>query len=369
MAQNRNKHSLAVNLNRLAVITLVLVSLKVFTFFFQSFLPVFSDVFKQLAAALLPFILALLLAFLLEPVVQRITAFTKIRRSYASLLSLLLVYGILGLLLFAVINRLHTELNNLAVSFPSYDQIVAYLSGQIQKVQYLINLNPSVKDAVFNSTQDMFAHLKTWASATSVFLLKVLAALPGTLAVFLIAIIGTYFISADFPRVKVFLHSIFPRRWKGGVRTVSTDLGAAVAGFLKAELTLIGITMVLTTVGLFLLGLDYAFTIGVLTGLLDLMPVVGTGLLFLPWIFWNLIIGQVGFGIKLAVVWGIIVAVRQVLEPKLLSKNIGLDPLPTLISMYVGARLLGGWGLILGPALVIIYHALARAGVFKGPRE
>lgn len=369
MTLKRKRSSLGVNLNRLVVVTLALVSLKTFTFFFESFIPVFSRVVKEVGAALFPFILALLLAFLLEPVVQRIAGLTKIRRSFASLLSLILVYGLLGLLLFALINRLHTELSSLALSIPSYDEIVKYLSAKIQKAQYLINLNPNVKEAVLNSTQDLLVHLKAGASATSMFLLRVLAALPGTLAVMLIAIIGTYFMSSEFPRVKGYISSVFPRRWQARMQIVSTDLGAAISGFLKAEITLIGITMILTIFGLSLLGLDYAFTVGVVTGLLDLLPVVGTGLVFLPWILWNLIIGQVAFGIKLAVVWGIIVAIRQVLEPKLLSKSIGLDPLPTLISMYVGIKILGGWGLIIGPSLVIIYQALAKAGVFRSPRD
>jgi len=369
MALKQQKNSFRTNLNRLVVVISILVGLKTVTFFFQSFLPVFSTVVQQIGAALFPFILALLLAFLLEPIVQRITVLTKLRRGFASLFALVLVYGILGLVLFALINRLNNEVSNIAMSFPAYDDLVRFVEVKVQKMQHLINLNPGVKAAVLESTQDIFAQLKSGASTASVFLLRVLAALPGTLAIMMVAIVGTYFISADLPRVKDFLHSVFPTSWKGKVRVVSADLGTALSGFLKAELTLIGITMVLTIVGLSILRLDYAFTVGVLTGLLDLLPVVGTGLLFIPWIVWNLIIGQVAFAVKLAVVWGIMVAVRQALEPKLLSKSIGLDPLPTLISMYVGIKLLGGWGLLLGPAVVIIYQALIKAGVFNKHRD
>ncbi len=362
-----DRQSLRVNLNRLVVITSIFIALKAFAFFFNTFLPVFGQVVKGLATAILPFIIALLLAFLLEPLVKRLAV--KIGRGYASLASLIVAFGILAVLLFALVNRLHSELLMLSSSFPTYNEIVQFLSVKIQTVQHFINLNPKVKESVYNSTQEFFSVLQTWATVASGFLLRVLAALPGTFAVVLIATIGTYFISSDYPRVTAFIKSLFPKAWAGKVQTVSKDLGTAVFGFLTAEFTLISITMVLTIIGLMILGLDYAFTLGVLTGLLDVLPVVGTGLLFVPWILWKFISGQIAFGVKLSIMYAIILAVRQFMEPKILSKNIGLDPLPTLISMYVGLQLLGGWGLILGPTVIIVYKALVKAGVFDKPRE
>jgi sporulation integral membrane protein YtvI len=362
-----NRLSLGVNLNRLVLITSVLVILKGFTFFINSFLPVFSQVIKSLATAVLPFIIALLLAFLIEPVVRRLSI--KIGRGYASLVSLLMAYSLVGIVLFALINRLHTELSMLSGSFPTYTDIVQYLSTKVQTLQHFINVNPKVKETLYNSTQDLFSLLQTWATFTSSFLLRMLVSLPGTLAIVLVSTIGTYFISSDYPRVTGFIRSLFPKSWSKKVQTVSNDLGSAIFGFLSAQLTLITITLVLTTIGLLILGLDYAFTVGVITGLLEVLPVVGTGILFVPWILWKFVSGQGAFALQLTVMYVIVLAVRQLLEPKILSKNIGLDPLPTLISMYVGLKLLGGWGLILGPTLVIIYQALVKAGVFDKPQE
>ncbi|HWJ03776.1 MAG TPA: sporulation integral membrane protein YtvI [Verrucomicrobiae bacterium] len=368
MKPNR-KNYLGINLNRLVIAATILVGLKVFTYFFEAFLPVFKTVVGQLTAALLPFLIALLLAFLLEPVVRLVSAKMRIKRGYASFVVLLLVYFVFGFLLFALINRLQMELTIMATSFPSYNEIVTYLSEKIHAVQQFVDLNPKVKESLYSSTQGLFTVLQDWASGTSMFLLRVLAALPKTFAVILLATIATYFISADYLRVTEFIKSLFPKVWQLKVQAVSRDLGAAANGFLKAQATLIGITMFLTILGLVILGVEVAFTVGVLTGLLDILPVVGTGMLFVPWILWMLVSGQSLFALKLAIVYGVILGVRQFLEPKVLSKNLGLDPLPTLISMYVGAKLLGGWGLLLGPTLVIVYQALAKAGVFHKPRE
>ena len=112
------------------------------------------------------------------------------------------------------------------------------------------------------------------------------------------------------------------------------------------------------------MGNPYAFTIGFISALLDLLPIVGTGMIFVPWIVGLFILGSVSEGIKLLIIYLIATVIRQILEPKVMSQNIGIHPLATIISMYVGLKLLGGFGLILGPGLVIIYEALRKAGFF-----
>ncbi|MFZ3129696.1 MAG: AI-2E family transporter, partial [Desulfosporosinus sp.] len=139
-------------------------------------------------------------------------------------------------------------------------------------------------------------------------------------------------------------------------------------GYLRAQAILVSVTAFSTIGGLLLMGNRYAVTLGVLAGLLDIVPIVGTGMLFVPWIVGLIILGSVGEGLKVLLIWIITVTVRQFLEPKVLSNGIGIHPLPTLISMYVGLQLLGGIGLIVGPALVISYEALRKAGVFGAPK-
>lgn len=79
-------------------------------------------------------------------------------------------------------------------------------------------------------------------------------------------------------------------------------------------------------------------------------------MIFVQWAIVLLFMGAVPEAVKILVIWAVALAIRQILEPKIMSKGIGLHPLPTLISMYVGLKLLGGVGLVLGPSLVIIYE-------------
>jgi predicted PurR-regulated permease PerM len=117
-------------------------------------------------------------------------------------------------------------------------------------------------------------------------------------------------------------------------------------------------------VSLKILGVKYVLTISLLVGLADILPVLGPGAVFLPWIVWQFINGRTGMGISLLAVYIIISVVRQFLEPKIVGDNIGLHPLTTLISLYVGLQLGGAVGLILGPVTVVIFIACYRAGVF-----
>lgn len=182
--------------------------------------------------------------------------------------------------------------------------------------------------------------------------------------VLVVSIVATFFMSASYPGVKNFFSNLIPRKWKPSAHSVSRDLGAAVVGFVRAEAILISVTGLILTLGLVWMGNPYAFTIGFISVFLDLLPIVGTGMIFVPWIVGLFILGSVSEGIKLLIIYLIAMVVRQIIEPKIMSQNIGIHPLATIISMYVGLKLLGAFGLILGPGLVIIYEALRKAGFF-----
>jgi len=183
-----------------------------------------------------------------------------------------------------------------------------------------------------------------------------------------VSVVATLLISSSYPNVRRFISNLFPRRWQVGAQAISEDLGAAIVGYLRSQAILVSITALSTITGLLIMGNRYAVTLGVFAGLLDIVPIVGTGMLFVPWIVGLFIMGSFGEGLKLLLMWIVTVTVRQFLEPKILSKGIGIHPLPTLISMYVGLQLIGGFGLIVGPAFVISYEAIRRVDVFGPPK-
>lgn len=362
---NENKQNLKKNINRLVVITAVLLSLKLFTYTVQEFFPVFGLVLGQLVSAFLPFLLAFIFAFLLEPFVLKLIKYGKMKRAFASVLVILLAVILFVLLLVLIGSRLYKEMAELAAVFPSlYEQTVLILSEQIGILQNYIEINPEIHSSFLASSKEIIGSLQVFLKEGSVGLLAVLGSLPAFLGVILVTAVATLLTSMSFPTVKEWFFARIKGKYIHKTKLVTSDLGSALVGFLKSQLILVSITSLITIIGLLIIGNKYAFTVGILAGLLDLIPVVGPALIFIPWILVLLFTAGLGPALKVLIIYGVFTLVRQLLEPKILSQNIGLHPLLTLMSMYVGMKLLGMGGLILGPAILIVYEAVRKAGMF-----
>ena len=100
-------------------------------------------------------------------------------------------------------------------------------------------------------------------------------------------------------------------------------------------------TTVIVLIGLLILRVPYAITIAIITGVVDLLPYLGTGAVFVPWVIYVFFTGDTAFAIGLLILYIVVIVQRQIMEPKVLSSNIGLDPLATLVALFVGFKLFG----------------------------
>ncbi|WP_411333561.1 sporulation integral membrane protein YtvI [Metabacillus indicus] len=189
--------------------------------------------------------------------------------------------------------------------------------------------------------------------------------LPNAATAAVFSLLAAFFISKDWYKFQKLLRKYLPVKARKSGRSVADDLKKALFGFIKAQIILISITTVTVLIGLLLLRVDYAITIALLIGLVDLLPYLGTGLVFVPWIIYSAFSGELPFAIGLGALYLIILMQRQLIEPKILSSTIGLDPLATLLSLFVGFKLIGFLGLIAGPVALVIFNALQNAGVFE----
>jgi sporulation integral membrane protein YtvI len=321
----------------------------------------------RLPEVFLPFIIAVFLAVLIEPVVVFFEVKLRFNRALATASSLALVVGafiyLVSLVVSVVINEI-TRLFPLAVHYS--EQVVAQLIDAISNFQWFyvqLNLPPAAQTAIENNLQKAVDVLSGLMNSTVDGLTQFLLMLPGFLVLVLITTVATYLIINDRSTIRNFILSNLPGSFRSPTNNVVTQLFQALTGFAKAYGILITITTIVTMIALKLLGIKYILTIALLVGLLDIMPVLGPGLIFLPWSAYNILAGHTGLGISLLVIYLLISGVRQVLEPKIVGDNIGLHPLATLISLYVGLQLAGTIGLILGPVLLVILIACHRAGL------
>lgn len=332
-----------------------------------------------------PFIFAWLIALMIEPLVRFLEHKWRIPRWGGTTLSLLLVLGALSALVTLIIIRIVNELtrfvefiqNNIDRISQSvtdwfvsrgtaFTQLEATIQSSLEQLEKFTRTNQSgeIADSLQNSLQSLAEVITGFITGFIAGMGKFLSNTPFFLTVLVVVILGSFFISKNWHRLHEGASHLLPPvvRHSGGV--VLADLKMALVGFIRAQLTLITLTAIIILVGLMILKVNYALTLALVIGLVDLLPYLGVGAVMVPWIVYLFIVGNYKLAIGLSILYLITIVVRQFLEPKVYASNIGLDPLLTLVALFVGLQLFGFIGLIIGPTLTVILMALYRARVF-----
>lgn len=146
-----------------------------------------------------------------------------------------------------------------------------------------------------------------------------------------------------------------------------TSIG--VKGFLIGQLKIILLSFVILSVGLYSIGSPLPILIALIVAVIDILPVVGSGIILIPWAFISFIMGNGDFSIKLIVLYLILVIIRQILEPKILGDSIGLRPLYTFLSTLIGSLVFGPFGIFIGPIIAIFLNAIYLRKEFNKIQE
>jgi len=323
--------------------------------------------FKYVVPILVPFIIALVFSILMEPVIRILQLKARMPRGPATLTAVLFFFGGIAIILSAIIFQLVAELVLLSTSLPG---IVAefrlYYNDLIDRITaFYVTLPQGMVSSLEQNISNLAANLQGLISRAVNSLLQFMSILPGTLTVIVVSMLATYFLARDRKLLADFLVRLIPAPWGEKTVVILREVANAFTGYLKAQVVLVLITTGLSITGLYLIGAKYALTLGLLIGFFDLIPVLGPATIYIPWIIWSFTTGETGFGIKITVLYALVFVVRQVFETKIVSSNLGLHPLATLLAMYAGLKTLGLTGLVLGPILVIAMQAVFKAGVFK----
>jgi sporulation integral membrane protein YtvI len=165
--------------------------------------------------------------------------------------------------------------------------------------------------------------------------------------------------------MKASVLSFFAESSRSQVDQVLNNLRKSIFGFLRSQIILSGMTYILSLIGLLILGIKYPMAIALLIIVVDILPILGTGSVLVPWASYLLLTGDIFAGVGLIVLFLVITVFRRIVEPKILGDSVGIGALPALISLYVGFKLIGVIGVFIGPLIVIIYMAARQAGLFQ----
>lgn len=314
---------------------------------------------------IIPFLLAVFLSFLLEPLVVVLQSRGRIGRGPAVALSMFMLFGFFGTILTLLLLRLVTELIDLSRTLPGViSDIQIWVQDSLPKLQQLYGeLPPTVTSYIQNSFGDIAQTMQGFLSKTAESILTVFSAVPGVITLIIVSLLATYFISKDRKMLACKWVNICPVPYGERSLYIVREVFGAFLSYLKAQGILISISTLLSIVGLYIIGTDYALTMGLLVGFFDIIPVLGPAAIFVPWISWSFIEGSTTFAIKLIILYVIVLIARQLLETKVVSDNLGLHPLATLAALFAGFKVLGFMGMILGPILLIAAQAIVKAGI------
>lgn len=312
-----------------------------------------------------PFLIALVISLINEPVVRFLENRLHINRRIGAAIAFFATLLLVGTPLILAVNKLYREAVDLTNAIREYlktsNNDILLFFQQAQDFYY--NLNPEIIKAVQESLNALAASVGSVLHSLFNYGRTTINSIPKILIATVVTLISSYFLSSDKDKILSFIYKQLPPESARRLNNVKVDILTAFAGYIRALLIIMAITFTVLAVGLSIIGIRYAFVLALLIALVDILPVLGTGTVLIPWMIWSLVAGQVGLALSLLILYCTVILIRQVFEPKIVGTQIGLHPIVTLLAMYTGLNLFGIFGMILGPIIILVLKNLQQAGV------
>jgi len=341
---------------RILVLTFYVVLAVVFGFIF----------FKYLLKLLLPFIIAWCVAMIIKPMAEILHKRTGIPKKILSIILVLIILILIGALLFMIVDKLLYEFRGIIILLNANAD--TWISDALKVINRLLDKIPffssfaSEEELLFEITELSKGMLTKFTSNVPNILKTVITVLPNMLFTSLILIMASYYFCADYTEITNYLSNLLPQKTRGNILYLKQKLQAVGLKVIKGYLITIVITFIQLYIGFFIIGTEYAFTIALVTALIDILPVIGVGTVLIPWASVKIITGSYYQGFGLLIIFAVVSVVREIVEPRIIGKSIGLHPLATLFSMYIGLETCGFLGLISFPVLVIVIKTVLSKG-------
>ncbi|MCD8502543.1 MAG: sporulation integral membrane protein YtvI [Bacillaceae bacterium] len=316
-----------------------------------------------------PIITALLTAMLLAPIVKAIQIRTKVKRSLAVFIVFMIFLCFIGLSGYFIVTKAITQADYFVSNLPSY---INELNQAWFNIQDSINdkfedLPPDLVEEIGEYVTNSLTTLRNQASSRNVIndITAVVTKIPSYLVTFLVYLIALYLFLLELPTLKEKIYAHFTEKTKDKVQFMTSRLSYVIFGFIKGQFLVSIIIFFVSLIGLLFIVPEVALLMSVIIWVIDFIPIIGSIAILAPWAFYHLIAGNIALATKLFFLAGVLLIIRRTVEPKVMGTHIGLSPLATLIAMYVGLKLLGIIGFVVGPLVVILFTSAREAGIIK----
>lgn len=341
------------------LITLLLIVAVVY-FFLRYLTPLFS-----------PILVAMLFVTIFGPLLKKLQTRLHVHRQLGAILLLILASGLLTILVWVLFSW---TVGSLPMWVGQLETVEQELQELIQRGSTFIGETLGIDGEYLESTllarmEEWMDYLQTEGAAgmlsASLQYLKKIALLGGFLVTFVIAAV---LLAKDYDRI---MNNLLDREEFHVLLEVICGIIRYIATFIKAQVVIMSVISVAAGLVLSIAGIRHGALWGMLAGLLDALPFIGTGIVLVPLALTQLFQGYYGRALVCLALYGGCVFLREILEPRLIGKRLGISPIAVLAAVYAGIRLFGVWGIIKGPlGFMIIYQiwqSLQRR--FQGAEE
>ena len=328
---------------------------------------------KYLLPILMPFVIAFVIASVVQFPLNALPLKNHRLQKSAAVVLCIAFYALLvwGMIFFS--SKIITEIVNFADTVP--DLIYYNIYPVIYEIgdwfqEKLGPIDMTLAQLVNEAGKTIASTLAKYATEFSGWAVGVLAAgaisIPGALVTTIVTIVSSFYMSADYRTVLSFLKKLIPAAHRDKVVQVLSYARTAVLVYIKSYSIMFCITFAELWLGFWILDVPYQLGLAFGIALFDLMPILGVGGILLPWSVIALLMGNFRMGLGIVILYLVIAAIRNAVEPRIVGKQIGLHPLATLVAMVVGLKLAGLVGMMLLPISLVAIIRMREPAIHSG---
>lgn len=369
--------------------------------YFAAIIAIAYFIIRYALGVFMPLFIALIVGAILQKPKNFLIRKTPLKKGAASAICVLVTLIIIAALVSVIGVKVADEIKG----FINYiTAMLGDLENAVSKIEtWLVNIASSLPDflrkTVTESVTDLFSKIResisgqasgsesdltkqimntlagnfnmSWIKTPINGVISTATKLPSVFVSVIITLVASCFVTSDFHEISAFIMNQFPEERRNDFARAKTLLRTSLGKMAKAYLQIMGITCAEMIVGLFVLKLvgvfksNYIVLIAIVTAIIDIVPVLGTGTVLIPWALYSLIVGDYGMAIGLIIIYACISVIRQIIEPKMVAGQLGLSPVITIFAMYIGLKMFGVLGMLLIPLLVIMIKLLNDEGIIR----
>lgn len=318
----------------------------------------------------MPFVIGWFISFIAYPLVCWLEKRLKIVKRLGSMLIIVAVLAGIVVGIYFGGSRLVYEIGELMKDFPDmYTQLedgLGQIGTNLQGVFKILpeGIQTGWNAVVQNLDQSMGSLISRMGDPAVAAAGNFVKTIPSIMIAVIVAVVSAYFFIAQREQVIEWANRVAPEPIQRRMTMVIDNLKFAVGGYFKAQFKIMFVVFIILLVGFEVLNINYAVLLGILIAFLDFLPFFGTGTALIPWAVYKLLIGNYRMTIALLILYAVTQVIRQLIQPKLIGDDVGLNPLATLVFLYMGYKLGSLLGMIFAVPIGMIVINMYKAGAF-----